>query len=167
MIYGGRRRQAPQSLSTALFFQIKAIKPPCRPLSREDTVWRHYPAVASFAWQSKKAVLSASLETLSPKLRQCQCTHASPGDEQPLPRHTSPVAGQQSNQRCSEFKIASNPLPRLPWKTETNCADAVSGCGHWSVAGVKLARPYETPGFRFCLPRALPLGTQPPCRKEP
>ena len=104
MIYGGRRRQAPQSLSTALFFQIKAIKPPCRPLSREDTVWRHYPAVASFAWQSKKAVLSASLETLSPKLRQCQCTHASPGDEQPLPRHTSPVAGQQSNQRCSEFK---------------------------------------------------------------
>ena len=37
---------------------------------------RHEPAVASFAWQSNKAVFSASPKTLSLRLNWCQCTEA-------------------------------------------------------------------------------------------
>ena len=78
MISGGRRLQAPKCLSTTFFFSFgaKPIKPLPIPLSREDTVLRHYPAMASFAWQNNKAVLSAPPKTLSPRLNWCLCTEA-------------------------------------------------------------------------------------------
>ena len=61
-------------INSSVFFPAKPIKPLAIPSQGRTPFWG--PAVASFAWQSNKAVLSASPKTPL-TLNWCQCTEVS------------------------------------------------------------------------------------------
>ena len=95
------------------------------------------------------------------------------------PLTPDPVAGQQSNWRCSELNTSSTPFSLLPLKSETLLPSPWKNGGCESLRPAvtirwqgynhvtSQARPSKLPSFWFCQPGTLSLGTQPPGSQKP